>query len=70
MMAQRDIINGAKISREVFLEEYKRVNNKVANRSGKTLSMHKSSGRSLEQAKKSLKGKKLELYENKMKKQE
>lgn len=59
MMAQRDMISGAKISREVFLEEYKKINNKVANKSGKTLSMHKSSGRSLEEAKKSLKGKKL-----------
>lgn len=48
MMAQRDIINGAKISQEVFLEEYKKINNRVANKSGKTLSMHKSSGRSLE----------------------
>ncbi len=39
---------------------------KATNRSGKTLSMHKSSGRSLEEAKNSLKGKKLEMYTKKM----
>lgn len=39
------------------------------NRGGKTLSMHKSSGRSFEEAKESLKGKRREIFDKKMEKQ-
>lgn len=48
MMAQRDLMTATKITQQVFLEEYKKTIKKATNRSGKTLSMHKSSGRSFE----------------------
>lgn len=46
MMAQRDLMASSKISAHSFLEEYIKINKTTVNRSGKTLSMHKSSGRS------------------------
>jgi hypothetical protein len=48
MMAQRDLIASMKITASHFLQEYEKSNKKVLNKGGKTLSMHKSSGRSLE----------------------
>ncbi len=51
------------------MKEYESINRKVLNKGGKTLSMHKSSGRSFEEAKDSLKGKRLEIFQKKMGKQ-
>lgn len=48
MMAQRDLIASIKITSDHFIQEYEKINKKTVNKSGKTLSMHKSSGRSLE----------------------
>lgn len=57
MMAQRDLIKNGQITMDMYLEELR---NRFKNKSlrAKRLEMHKSSGRSLEEAVSSLKGKK------------
>jgi hypothetical protein len=69
-MAQRSLMESTQITNEYFLAEYHKANNKTLNRSAKPLSMHKSSGRSYEEAQSSLKGKKLELFQKKLQRQQ
>lgn len=61
-MAKRDLMANIKISNEAFLsgvlDNYKRTH-KV---NKKSMELHKASGRGMEQAIKSLKGKKKDLY--------
>ena len=68
-LAQRDLMASTQITHEVFYQKLREKENRVLNKGGKTLAMHKSSGRSFDEAKSSLKGKKKELFEKKMQKQ-
>lgn len=68
-MAQRDLMSSSQISMDSYLSELQNRTQKK-NQNVKRLELHKSSGRSLDEAVSSLKGKKKILFDKKKEKQD